>query len=313
MGAGTSIRDRLGALARERSMNTQAMVTRWVGEGFLQRLSATRHSRLFVLKGAYLFGVWAADHVRSTTDVDLHGLFDGDEDATVRMLTEAAHGDAGVDDGIVFQAEPERSSPLVGSRYPGLRLVLVARVGSARVPMKVDIVFGHPITPGPEVRWLPRLLPDVGAVRLLCYPRETVIAEKLAIAVEFGRDNTRLKDYHDLWILLARHAFQGHDLLAAVTRTFRARDAGRVVQRRDGYWEVGFSPAMATSAVERAWREWATEHAPHARNTPFASVVLAVEQFGMPLLNAVRDERRAPGRWIPGQGWSRQPTRDRAH
>lgn len=155
--------------------------------------------------------------------------------STRDMLLEIA-SDASVEaDGVRFETGAVRFKRLVGGRLPGLRMLLPADVGTARVQLKVDLGYGHPIRPGVETGWFPSLLPGFRSFAMRAYPRETVIGEKLAVAVEFGRDNTCIRDYHDLWFLSRRYGFEGHVLLDAVKETFAERDAGGFLQRRDGY------------------------------------------------------------------------------
>ena len=135
-----------------------------------------------------------------------------------------------------FEAEGVRFKRLVGDRLPGLRMLLPAEVGTARIQLKTDLGYGRPIRPSVETAWFPSLMPGFRSFAMRAYPRETVIGEKLAVAVEFDRGNTRIRDYHDLWFLSRRYGFEGHVLLAAVTETFAGRDAGGLLQRRDGYW-----------------------------------------------------------------------------
>jgi hypothetical protein len=64
----------------------------------------------------------------------------------------------------------------------------------------VDIGFGDAIEPGLEDIDLPVLL-DFPAPHLRAYARETVIAEKFQALVALGRANSRMKDYHDIWLM----------------------------------------------------------------------------------------------------------------
>ena len=69
-----SVRDRLTARARERRENAQLLMTRYVIERLLFRLSQSPHRERFVLKGAMLFSLWAAAPYRATGDLDLLGM-----------------------------------------------------------------------------------------------------------------------------------------------------------------------------------------------------------------------------------------------
>lgn len=301
---GEILRSRLREYARLVGANTEFVLTRWATERFLARLSSSRFRDRFALKGGLLFSVWDGDLFRSTLDLDLCGLRANDRVRMVDIISEIASLTPSVADGVDYRMPDGALIGLHGTEIPGVRILLDARIGTAVVRIKVDTAFGQPITPGVERRWFPSLLAPFVPSAILCYPRETVVAEKLAAAVEFGADNTRLRDYYDLWYLSQRLWFQGHMLVTAVEATFGQRDAGRFLLRTDGYWQAAFSPAFATPAKQRSWKNWVVSHAPDTAPPELCEVVEEVGRFGVPVLDAVRKGRRSPGRWSPAQSWS---------
>ena len=66
------------------------------------------------------------------------------------------------------------------AEYEGLRVSFSGSLGTAKIPMQVDIGFGDAITPGPEWIEYPTVL-QMEAPRLRVYPPETAIAEKLQV------------------------------------------------------------------------------------------------------------------------------------
>jgi hypothetical protein len=68
----------------------------------------------------------------------------------------------------------------------------------------------------------PTLL-ELPGPRLLAYPRETVISEKLEAMVKLGIANSRMKDFHDLHSLATTFEFDGKTLTEAVRATFKRR------------------------------------------------------------------------------------------
>ena len=60
--------------------------------------------------------------------------------------------------------------------------------------------------------------------RLLAYPRETVVSEKLEAMVKLGIASSRMKDFHDLQSLSAIIEFDGKVLVEAVQSTFEQRE-----------------------------------------------------------------------------------------
>ncbi len=110
--------------------------------------------------------------------------------------------------------------------------------------------------------------------------------------------------------MAGRYHFQGHVLRDAVSRTFGDREAGRMVARRDGYWEGAFDTAFAQSRLRGAWEEWLKEHSP-IETPSLEETVASVSRFAMPLLTALRDRRRFDRRWSSPKGWSKAATVDR--
>ena len=66
----------------------------------------------------------------------------------------------------------------------------------------------------------PVLLDDMPSPVLSAYPKPTVITKKLEAIVRFGRVNSRLKDYFDLWILLVTVDADRADVTLAIAATF---------------------------------------------------------------------------------------------
>jgi hypothetical protein len=57
---------------------------------------------------------------------------------------------------------------------------------------------------------------DGDAIKLLAYPVESTIAEKLQAMVALGRANSRMKDFYDMWICSSHLDFNGDTLRAAI-------------------------------------------------------------------------------------------------
>ena len=74
-------------------------------------------------------------------------------------------------------------------------------ISTATVKFRIDVNFGDPITAAPRWVTLPPLRAGMEPVRVLGYPVETVLAEKIATAIELGSANTRVRDYADIYTL----------------------------------------------------------------------------------------------------------------
>ena len=298
-------RARLSVMARQRGLATNLLLIRFVMERFLARLSKSSHGSSFALKGALLMTIWNGDFLRTTSDVDLHGMNESNSGRMLDIIRDICLTISDENDGLEFAPGAAVWKPLVGGRLGGDRVTVPVSIGNAHCQLKVDVGFGHPVTPGFEMRWYPSLFPEHLPFCIACYPRETVIAEKLAVAVEFGKDNTRLRDYWDIHSISSTYSFGGHGLVDAVRATFDMRDAGKFITRDDEYWRGALRPEFASPALSKAWCSWLQNHCPSSKAS-FDQTLTSVTGFAIPLLQALRYDGRLPGYWSPGIGWSRK-------
>lgn len=308
-----SIRHRLKTQARSLGIAPDSVYSHWGMERFLNRFAHSQYRDRFALKGALLFAAWHGDWRRSTTDIDLEGLDEGYSGRMGDVVSAIASLESSEPDGMAFDPSSVRSQPLAGDRIRGDRVVVTARFGASTVHLKVDTGFGHPITPAPELIEYPCMLTGFSTFRMLGCPRETMLVEKLATIVEFGRDNTRVRDYHDIATLADRNRFDSKVLIRAARETFSRRDAGRFLARTDGYWEAGLSSELARERFKRTWENRRRRMPrPHPGRQEMADVMRRVKEFGMPLLMAVRDGEASIGQWDPEDGWVRRDPRSSA-
>ena len=123
--------------------------------------------------------VWQSPEFRPTMDIDMLGKTNSDENSIVAQIRDILAVNVN-DDGLSFDADSiltERISE--DAEYGGIRIRFRATLGTARINMQIDIGFGDVVYPEPEVMDIPTIL-DFPAPKLLCYSRESSIAEKFA-------------------------------------------------------------------------------------------------------------------------------------
>ena len=92
-------------------------------------------------------------------------------------------------------------------------------IATAVVKFRLDVNFGDPVTPAPRHLSLPSLRPGMPPVRVLGYPIETVLAEKITTAIGLGPANTRVRDYADIYTLTGIHAINHRTARQALLAT----------------------------------------------------------------------------------------------
>lgn len=246
-----SVHQRLLNLSQTKSIDFNALLAQYAIERFLYRLSKSTLADRFVLKGAMLFRVWAADLHRPTKDLDLLGFGDGTPDAVADAVRQIV-GTVVPDDGLRFDPATVTAAEIREEQeYGGIRANLVAMLGNARIPMQVDVGFGDAILPQPKVEAFPTLL-DQEAPRLRMYPPEAVVAEKLEAIVKLGVANSRMKDYYDLLVILRMRDPDSYALAKAIAATFQRRKT-HVPDRAP----IGLSDEFARDpTAQRRWPEF---------------------------------------------------------
>lgn len=145
-----SVRQRLFNLSRERKQPFDLVLTRYAIERLLYRLSRSKYSNDFVLKGATLFAIWTEEIHRPTRDLDLLAFGEASADALRATFQELCALDI-ESDGLVFDPEIVRVTDIrAAQEYPGQRVQLMAKLGNARIPVQVDVGFGDAVIPVPE-------------------------------------------------------------------------------------------------------------------------------------------------------------------
>lgn len=216
-----SIKQRLLNLARANGEDFQQLLTRYANERFLYRLSISKHSEKFLLKGASLFTLWFGVPHRQTRDVDLLGFGSNQINDLEMIFNDVVIIEC--EDGLTFDPDSISGEEIKeGEEYQGIRMTFLAKLGNARIYLQTDIGFGDAVNPPPQTFDFRTLL-NLPAPRLKVYPKETVVAEKFEAMVKLGIINSRMKDFWDLNLMIAEFEFDGQTLQRAITATFERR------------------------------------------------------------------------------------------
>jgi predicted nucleotidyltransferase component of viral defense system len=216
-----SVRQRLLNRARAERRVFQELATLYAMERFLYRLGLSAHAERFILKGGLMTLTWAAEHARITRDIDLLGRGTNSVESVVARVQEIVA--VAVEDGVRFDARSVIGDAItVEAAYVGVRVAFDADLAGMRLRMQVDVGFGDAVVPEPRWVHYPELL-DFGSPRLLGYPAEATLAEKLHAMVVLGFANSRMKDYYDVWAAAQLRVVTDAGLGEAIRHTFARR------------------------------------------------------------------------------------------
>jgi len=239
--------------------------------------------------------VWRAPQARSTLDIDLLGRVNNQEEEIVARIRDVLSVSAQAD-GLEFDLDSIRTERIAEQAdYAGVRIRFRASLASARIQLQLDIGFGDIVYPQPEKLPLPTIL-DLPAPLLLCYSRESTVAEKLEAMVRFGMLNSRMKDFYDLWWLSRRFDFDGDKLTEAIRLTFarRGTDLPAKIEPFTGSF---------VSAGRRLWTAFRKRLRPQDAPEDFAQVVAALDGFLSPVIATLTLGAPVPGKWFAPGPW----------
>jgi hypothetical protein len=298
-----SVRQRLLNLSRERQEDFQVTLVHFAIERLLYRLSLSEVREQFLLKGAMLFVLWTGQVHRPTRDLDLAGRGDPSADALVRQFRQIC-ATATEEDGLRFDADSIQVEVIREQQaYEGQRVRLLAYLGTARIPLQIDIGFGDAVTPSPQRVAFPTLL-DLPAPWLRAYPKETVVAEKLHAMITLGMINSRMKDFYDLDWIARSFAFDGALLVAAIRATFARRQTAAPSVK-----PICLTAAFAQEPDKQLqWQAFLQRSGLTDQYFALDTVVSRLSLFLMPPLQTAAQGVPWLSQWTPGSGW--QPEGD---
>lgn len=292
-----SVRQRLLDQARSKRVDFNLLLTRYGLERFLYRLGCSEYRERFILKGAMLFPLWGVVSYRSTRDVDLLGYGESEIAALVQVFRMICQTEV-ADDGVIFdpasvQAEDIRDQ----MEYGGTRIKLNADLAGARIHLQVDIGFGDVVTPAAVAADYPTVL-DQPAPHVRVYPRETVVAEKFQAMVHLGIANSRMKDFHDLWVIGSQFNFDGATLTSALVRTFERRNTPL-----PNSLPLALTPEFFLDDQKiRQWKGF-LNRAGLGMQPELSKVAAFITSFVMPLIDSCSRGEAFDGSWQAGGPW----------
>ena len=293
-----SVRQRLLNKSRTDARPFQELAQYYAMERFLYRLAQSRHANRFVLKGALMLRIWQAPETRSTMDIDLLGKTDNDASALISNIADILSVDVDPD-GLSFFPENITAEHITeDAEYQGVRIWFPAKFDTMRLNIQIDIGFGDIIYPEPEKSEMPTIL-EFPAPQLLCYSRESSIAEKFEAMLKRRELNSRMKDFYDIWLLSRYFDFDGRILSEAIRLTLEQRGT----ELPDDINIVAFSHEFIIEKQVQ-WNAFRKklkhDHVP----VEFENIVMQVKAFINPIASALASRKPPPSKWNAPGPWT---------
>jgi hypothetical protein len=246
---GDKIAERIKARAKSTGGNVDAMLKRYVLERIFYRLAEVYGPRMMV-KGSFVEMIDNPDGARPFSDGDVHTKKLEDIERVVPDILTRTFYDSDsptglVEDHVTFTSF--KFLPLQHSEGHGLKMKVEAMLGITRVNVSVDFGVGHGAVSALEVKRIPPMFAGLPTALVCCQPVADRAADKIRAMLDFGMENTRVKDLYDLCEMVR-------------TGRFDAKAVGRALAARN---PQGFAPACVTSTYaarhQATWESWVTK------------------------------------------------------
>ena len=223
------LKGQLKSLANKNHADARVLLRLFMMERFLERLSLSKYSEMFILKGGMLITAMIGISNRSTMDIDttISG-FDLTSEEAVSVVGEIIGIE--LDDGVSFSIEGSETI-MDAMDYPGIRIEMTASLEKLTVPFKIDISTGDAITPS-AIKYNYRTIIENRSINLCSYNIETVLAEKIQTILARGALNTRMRDFYDVKILtdIYEHSINHIILKRAFEATSKERKTETLIE-----------------------------------------------------------------------------------
>ncbi len=223
--SGKSVKERLLNQAKAEHYNPQMMISRYMQERLLYRLSISNYREHFILKGGALLYAHDRFEARPTLDIDFMATHINNDTENIKRIIKEICTVECVPDGANYDADTVEAVDItVNKEYHGVRVSVVALLDTARQRISMDIGFGDVVTPTPQELVFPALIDTVPQAEIKAYSLETVVAEKFHAMIELSLANSRMKDFFDVYRILATDRVDREILSNAIKSTFENRE-----------------------------------------------------------------------------------------
>jgi predicted nucleotidyltransferase component of viral defense system len=216
-----SVRARLLNYARMHNLGFDGLLLTYFQERLLYRISISKYSKKFILKGGLLIFCYNLSYFRPTKDID----FLAKNIKNNRKMLRSIFLDIiniKCEDGVLFDNNSIEFELIKENfDYQGLRIKIKAYLGKANKVIQIDIGFGDDVSNIEDFDF--PVIINMPFPHIQVYPKEYVIAEKFDAMVTLEMLNSRMKDFFDIYNFLITYKFQGNQLLMAIKKTFNKR------------------------------------------------------------------------------------------
>ena len=266
-----SLKAKASNLSKKTNIPNKYLIQNFMFEALLKRISKSKYKNKFVIKGGLLLSSVFGVNLRSTMDLDttIKGL-PLDRDTITKVINEIISID--VEDNVRLEIENMKDIR-EEELYSGFEVNLKAEFDGLKTNLMIDITTGDIIT-YKEVEFKYSTLFDNETINIMTYNYETIIAEKFESIISRNIDNTRMKDYYDLYMFvnLKWNDINKDTLRKAIINTSKARETLDYIDNASKYIEL----IGNDSRLKSLWNSYQNNYE-HAKDIEFVDTINAIK------------------------------------
>ena len=266
-----SLKAKASNLSKKTNIPNKYLIQNFMFEALLKRISKSKYKDKFIIKGGFLLSSIFGVNLRSTMDLDttIKGL-PLDRETITNVINEIIRID--VEDNVRLDIEnikDIREEEL----YSGFEVNLKAEFDGLKTNLMIDITTGDIIT-YKEVEFKYSTLFDNETINIMTYNYETIIAEKFESIISRNIDNTRMKDYYDLYMFvnLKWNDINKDTLRKAIINTSKARETLDYIDNASKYIEL----ISDDERLKALWNSYQNNYE-YAKDIEFVDTINAIK------------------------------------
>lgn len=266
-----SLKAKASNLSKKTNIPNKYLIQNFMFEALLKRISKSKYKDKFIIKGGLLLSSIFGVNLRSTMDLDttVKGL-----PLDRKTITNVINDIISIEIGDNITMEIENIKDIREEElYSGFNVNLKAEFDGLKTNLMIDITTGDVIT-YKEVEFKYNTLFDNEIINIMTYNYETILAEKFEAIISRNIDNTRMKDYYDLYMFvnLKWNDINKDILRKAVINTAKNRETLDYIKGANKYIEL-ISDDLKLKSL---WNNYQSNY-DYAKNIEFIDTINAIK------------------------------------
>ena len=261
-------------ISKKTGVNPNSLLQMCLFEGILEKLSKSKYSENFILKGGLLISSLIGVDMRSTMDMDttIRGI-PLNEVSITKILNEilAIKIDADIEYNLI-KLLPIRQEDV----YEDFCASISCIFGKINATLNIDITTGDVITPR-EMNYSYSKILEEGTIPIMTYTIETILAEKFETISSRNITTTRARDFYDLYMIYSiyKDKIDKGILRKAIERTSKYRGSFETALQ---YKEI-VGLFRESETTKELWKKY-TQNNPYAKDVDFLDTISVYEEIG---------------------------------